>query len=144
MATWFEFHRKRRSLERRIEDVSRQHSKALQDLESPTYEDQERLNADFGREQELYEEELAVLTSSYLVSRAHRMFIPVPEYKQEGDAWEQARSTGRYYLRPEPLSALRSAIRKERKERHEIWLVWLAAITGLVGALTGLAAILSQ
>lgn len=144
MRAWLEFHRKRRSLERSIENLSRLHGEALKKLKSPTHEDKERLRFEFRAEQQLYEDELAVLTSSYLTSVARRLFIPVPDFKIEGGVWEEASTTGRYYLNTETLSALRSAIRKEQKEKHELWLLWLAALTGLVGAITGLAAVLGQ
>ena len=144
MRAWLEFHRKRRSLERSIENISRLHGEALKKLQSPTHEDREKLHFEFRSEQQLVEDELAVLTTSYLTSVARRMFIPVPEFKTEGGAWEEASTTGRYHLNAEALSALRSAVRKEQKEKHEIWLLWLAALTGLVGAITGLAAVLRQ
>ena len=144
MRAWLEFHWKRRSLERGVENVSRLHSDALKKLKSPTYEQKHDLHFEFRSEQQLYEDELAVLTSNYLTSVARRMFIPVPEFRTEGGAWEEASTTGRFHLNAEALSALRSAIRKEQKEKHELWLLWLAALTGLVGALTGLAAVLLQ
>jgi hypothetical protein len=144
MRVWLEFHRKRLALERSIEKISRLHGEALKKLKFPTYEDKQRLHSQFRSEQQLYEDELVVLTTYYLMSIARRMFIPVPEFKTEGGAWEEASTSGRYHLNAEALSALRLAIRKEQKEKHELWLIWLAAITGLVGAITGLAAVLGH
>lgn len=144
MHAWLQFHRKRRSLERIIEDISRQHGEALSKLKSPSYEERQALHSEYHTERQLYEDELAVLTSSYLTSVARRLFIPVPEFQMEGGAWEEASTSGKYHLKAEALSALRSAIRKEQKEKHEIWMLWLAALTGLVGAVTGLMAILLQ
>lgn len=142
MLSWLAFHRKRRSLERSIENITRLHIEALKKLGSPTHEDKERLYFEFRSEQQLYEDELALLISSYLTSVARRMFLPVPEFKENGGEWEEAPSTGRYHLTSAALSTLRSAIRREQKEKHELWLLWLAALTGFVGAITGLVAVL--
>lgn len=141
MIAWLRFQMRSRALERTIDKISRLHNKAVQELQSPTCEDKQRLYAQFHSEQLIYEEELAVLTSSYMISLARRMFLPVPDFKPEGGAWEEASTSGRYYLNAQALSTLRSSIRKERKERHEICLLWLAALTGLVGAVTGLVAV---
>lgn len=109
MRGWLAFQWKRRSLERSIEKISRLHSEELKKLKSPTHEQLESLHSEFRTEQEIYEDELTVLTSSYLTSVARRMFVPVPEFNVEGGAWVQASTTGKYHLNAEALSALRSA-----------------------------------
>lgn len=141
MLTWLNFHKRKRELQRELDRLSAAHAKDLQALESPTYEDKEQLHFEYRMEEELVEDELMVLVSSYWISVAHRLLIPIPKYETEGDTWERARSTGRYYLTRPALAELRTAIRKEQKERHEVWLLWLAALTGLIGALTGLVAV---
>ena len=85
------------------------------------------------------------LTSNYYVRLAHRMLIPVPEFKTEGGHWmESEEHPGRYHLTPQTLHELRAAIRSEKKARREEWTVWLVLITGILGALSGLVAIIKN
>ena len=85
--------------------------------------------------------EIADLQSSYLVLEAERLLLPLPEFNQEGGAWEQSRP-GRYRLNDYGRTMMLGAIRKERKERREQWHPWLTSLTGLVGALIGLLALI--
>lgn len=141
MRKWLAFHWKRRGLQRALDRHDAEYSKALSALDSPTHKKKEELFHEFRMEENLIEDELMHLVSSYWTFVANKHLIPVPEFKTEGGAWEEARTTGRYHLSRQALSDLRAAICKEKKERHELWLLWLAGLTGVIGALTGLAAI---
>ena len=142
MRKWLAFHRRRRELQGDLDRLNAEHSKAIRALKSPTYEEKAELFAEFRSEADFIEDELMLLVSSYWMSVANRLLIPIPEFQEDGGAWEESRTSGRYYLTKQALSELRTAIRREQKNRQEVWLPWLAALTGLVGALTGLAAVI--
>lgn len=103
------------------------------------------------KEQEHYElmvlsDEISELQTRYLIRRAQRFFVPLPEYQEDGSDWEDSNIVGRI-LSVKGLSKLRSSIRAEQKERWEAWYRWiplLASVTGVLGTGIGLLAALQK
>lgn len=91
-----------------------------------------------------WNEEIAWLVTSYLLSKANKRFLPYPSYREGEDPWERGHFTGKRYLTEKGISELRSRIRKEDRERFDLFLKIAAGLTGVIGALTGLIAIMKS
>lgn len=86
------------------------------------------------------------VVTKYLVSKAHRLIIPVPDYNDDLK-WEEGHRSGGKYLTSLGVKELRSDIRKERVERFQslqAFLFWIPMLIGLIGAIAGLVAILHK
>jgi hypothetical protein len=90
----------------------------------------------------IIDDNITQLTSEYLVSRAERYQLLVPQIDRKDGKWESSSVTGRYRLTQAAILELRSAIRAEEKERSELTRSWLASIAPIIGALTGLVGVL--
>jgi hypothetical protein len=93
-------------------------------------------------ELDLIDDEIAQLQYTFLVRRAEKLLIPIPEFNTDSAAWRESHVTGQWRLTDDALHSLRMAIRKEQTERREHWQSWLTLIIGLIGALIGLASVL--
>jgi len=82
------------------------------------------------------------LQSTYLVSKAEKMFLPIPDFNRDSEKWERSDISGRYHLTRAAMRELVSAIRTERKESSEVARAWLTGLTGLFGVLIGLLAVI--
>jgi len=95
-------------------------------------------------EESMVNEEIALLITDFLVSKADKHFIATPSRKEEG-MWEQCdKISERFVLTKAGISAVRSSIRTEAKERRDLILPVIAALTGVIGTLTGLIAVLKK
>ena len=144
---WAKFQGQRHRIQRWIDKLSRNEKKAEKEARSrgATATEIYNLGNEYFSEYKLAEEEMSQLTSNYYVALAHRLLIPIPEFKTEDGAWVESQiRPGHYYLSPDVLHELRSSVRREVKERRDVFIVWLAAITGLVGALTRLVAMIKH
>lgn len=93
-------------------------------------------------EDRMIDEEIAILTTDYLLGKAKRHFVPIPSRDKNG-IWEKCKTiSNRYVLTNRGISQLRSSLRKNRKEQIEIIIMILAALTGIIGAVTGLVAVI--
>jgi hypothetical protein len=91
--------------------------------------------------------------SRELRDRANRLYLPTPEFSDE-TKWlnrDPEMMENWYILRPEALTELRTAIRKEERERREVWEsrikiagVLITGLTGLIGTAIGLVAVLKK
>ncbi len=97
-----------------------------------------------GWENDFQEEEVRKLHTSYLLSTAADMFLPVPHGE---DDWADCGQTGGRCLTIQAASALHREIRKERADRYQQFLQFLPFVTaliGIIGALTGLSAVMRK
>lgn len=95
-------------------------------------------------EEGMVDEEIALLITDFLVSKADKHFIATPSRKEEG-MWEQCdKISERFVLTKAGISAVRSSIRTEAKERRDLILPVIAALTGVIGTITGLIAVLKK
>lgn len=93
-------------------------------------------------EDSMLDEEIALLTTDYLIRKARRCFVPIPSHESDG-MWEQCnKMSNRYVLTDAGISELRSSLRKERKEQVELVVMVIATLTGVIGAVTGLVAVI--
>jgi len=76
------------------------------------------------------DEEIDIDNSDYLIARAHRYFVPLP---QGDEFWDKSDAFGRGYLSREGATQVRTDIRAEKKA---IWDYWQARVT-LALAITG-------
>ena len=97
-----------------------------------------------------YESRLLEIETKWLIRRAQRLLIPVPNRPHKGEErcdenWDVDIMWGVLYLKPEARRSLMKQIRDEIKERRDYWLGWLpliAALTGLLGATASVLALL--
>lgn len=102
------------------------------------------LESDAWFEESMVDEEIALLITDFLVSKADKHFISTPSRKEEG-MWEQCEKISeRYVLTKAGISAVRSTIRAEAKERRDLFLPVIAALTGIIGTITGMIAVLKK
>jgi len=95
-------------------------------------------------EESMIAEEIALLITDFLVSKADKHFISTPSRKEEG-MWEQCdKISERFVLTKAGISAVRTSIRAEAKERRDLILPVIAALTGVIGTVTGLIAVLKK
>lgn len=144
MIQWITFRWKQHQLERWVDSISRAHDKEKREARGrgATTNELHELGHKYYFEHRLAADEVIRLTSAYYVRLAHRMLIPVPEFKTEGGDWIESQETGQYHLSTQALHELRAMIRAEKKARREGWTIWLALLTGAIGALSGLVAII--
>lgn len=91
-------------------------------------------------EESMVDEEIALLVTDYLVSKAGKHFIATPSRKEEV-MWEQCNKISeRFFLTNAGVSALRSTIRAEARERRDLILPIIAVLIGVIGTITGLIA----
>jgi hypothetical protein len=73
------------------------------------------------------------------------LFEPEFKTKDQGGVWCESEIKSRhYYLSPEGLYQLRSAIRQEQRERRDSASAWIGWSIGLIGALTGLVSMIKK
>ena len=95
-------------------------------------------------EEDMVNEEISILVTNYLVSKATKHFIAIPPHAEEG-MWAQCNKISeRYVLTNAGISALRSSLRAEAKERRDFIIPAIAALTGIIGTMTGLIAVLKK
>lgn len=95
-------------------------------------------------EEDMINEDISILVTTYLVSKATKHFISIPPRKDEG-MWEQCNKISeRFVLTNAGISALRSSIRAEAKERRDLLIPLIAALTGIIGIVTGLIAVIKK
>lgn len=89
------------------------------------------------------EEELSWLETRWLLDKARRLHLPVPETPtgEDEDADWIRMDSGRWCLKPEGHSKIRALIRAESKEQREALIAYATLIIGIIGALTGLIAV---
>jgi len=95
-------------------------------------------------EDNMVDEEIALLVTGRLIKKATRRSIPTPPLDTDG-MWEQCSVMSRsYVLTDQGITQLRSSLRKEQKERVELFMMVLAVLTGFIGAVTGLVAVIMK
>jgi hypothetical protein len=126
----------------RVERVYRAKRQALKNSGQPVpsfsseeWDDKNVINA------EIYK-----LETAYLLRRADREKVPIPDNEDE-EAWHEA-VIGGYFLSTVAYANLRAAIRKERNEKWEFRLKVMSFLAtsgiGLIGALIGLVSALKK
>ncbi len=109
--------------------------------EKKSKNDIEALEGQAQFEEIMVDEEIAILASDYLISKAQRSFIQIPLMDLEG-MWKKCEIiSNRRVLTTAGIATVRSALRCETKERAAMWLPILAALTGIIGSATGLISI---
>lgn len=90
--------------------------------------------------------EIYKLETAYLLRRAAREKVPIPDGENE-EAWHEALGGG-YFLSDTAYANLRAAIRKERNEKWEFRFKVMSFVAtsgiGLIGALIGLVSALKK
>jgi hypothetical protein len=83
--------------------------------------------------------------SDYLISKAHRLIIPLPPDDDE-KMWTivDDNSERKYVLTYAGINELRNAIRAELKGKIERWLMLTSGLVGVIGAITGLVAVIKK
>lgn len=95
-------------------------------------------------EESMVDEEISILATDNLISKARRRFVPIPSHETEG-MWDQCDTiSNRYVLTSKGISEVRSSLRKEQKEQIELAVMILAILTGIIGAITGLVAVIMK
>lgn len=111
-------------------------------------DDAQQLDNEEFQEYQLHRDAVDALQTRYLVEKAERLDIPIPEFLHgpsqpgEVDAWKKSSINYQFHLTVKARAELRALIRKEKNERTETAFKWVPAVTGLIGALIGLLAIL--
>lgn len=126
----------------RVEKIYQAKRKALQrsGQPSPSFSPEE------WRDQNAINAEIYKLETAYLLRRAAREKVPIPDSEDE-EAWHEA-ATGGYFLSTGAYANLRAAIRKERSEKWDFRLKIMSFLAssgiGLIGALIGLVSALKK
>jgi len=92
MIDWAKFRWEQYQIERWIDRISREQRDAEEKARAKgaTAQELHDLGHDFFFQRKLADDEMIRLTSNYYVRLAHRMLIPVPEFKTEGGAWMES------------------------------------------------------
>lgn len=78
-------------------------------------------------------EEIRCLQSWFWIGKAdHYSMIEMIINRDENRKWTTGEVTGKTYLTPQALTALRSAVRAEEKERRDEWLPYLSLSLSVV------------
>ena len=95
-------------------------------------------------EDRMYNEEISIIVTQYLLKKARKHFLPIPPI-EETEMWEQCNQIStQFVLTNAGITKMRSLLRTEAKERREAILSYIAALTGLIGTATGLIAVLGK
>jgi len=117
---------------------------ALARSEKKSIEDIQGLEHEAYFEESMIDEEISLLVTRYLTSKARRQFIPIPPINNE-EMWEKCSKISlSYVLTDAGISNVRSLLGKEAKEKRDSIVTFIAAITGLIGTVTGLIAIINK
>jgi len=92
----------------------------------------------------MIQEEIDILITSYLRSKANTLFVSLPEYDDEKMWTECNKISQQKVLTTLGINKIKKTIRQERKERVEIILMVAASLTGIIGAITGLIALIKK
>jgi hypothetical protein len=71
------------------------------------------------------------LHSEYLIRKAARLIVPLPELGDENGVWD--RDKGQLFLSDPGINKVRVALRAERKARVELFLMWVPAVLASLG-----------
>jgi hypothetical protein len=130
---------KLRKLERAKRLTLANYKKRIRQARKVKNEDEiESLQFDEQLDIEEIDDEAHQLQNDRIIQLANRYLIPVPEFQEEGGAWEECERTGEWRLRVGPLAELRAAVRKERRDLLQGKILWASGLTGVIGTLTGL------
>ena len=95
-------------------------------------------------EDRMYNEEISIIVTQYLLKKARKHFLPIPP-REDTEMWEQCNQIStQFVLTNAGITEMRSILRTESKERREAILPYIAALTGLIGAATGLIAVIGK
>lgn len=112
---------------------------------SKSSDDRKRLESDAIREEEEFRDEIGALQHRYLVEKAQRHLIPLPDFDGSKDGvWEESRIDGKWRLTRTALTKLRSAIRAEQKETLESWSRGMAIVIPVLSLVTTIIALLKK
>jgi hypothetical protein len=83
------------------------------------------------------DEEIDLDNSDYLVARAHRYLVPLP---QEDECWSKSQAFGRGYLNRKGAAQVRADIRAEQKAMWDWWQARVTLVLSIFGSVIGLLA----
>ena len=109
-----------------------------------SWEERQKVYATESVDLEMVDEEIRSLVTDYLVSKAQKMFLPVPSLREEDGFWEQGRYYASWYLTNKGVAMVRKSIRAEKDEKFNLAIRLAPAIIGIIGALTGMFAVISR
>ena len=117
---------------------TRAHTRAEDDLKAKGGDSESihMLGSEYAEEYWILEDKHRYVTTRYLVKRANRLQVPVPERTENGEWIESQYHPGRYHLAPDALHKLRSDVRSEFRARLDWWIVGVSLAIGLLGAAT--------
>ena len=93
-------------------------------------------------EYSMAQEEIDMLITDRLTSKARKLILPLPAFENE-EMWKKCHDlSSRFVLTSKGIAELRKNIRSERKDRRDVYIPWIAIAIGLIGALTGLLAVI--
>lgn len=117
---------------------------ALARAEGKKKEDIRSLESSALFEEDMINEEISILVTSYLTSKATKYFIAIPEHNVEG-MWEQCNKiSNQFVLTNTGISTLQSSLRAEARERRDLIIPYISVITGIIGTAIGLVAALKK
>ena len=133
-------------LNRQRETLHKHYAKLIEAAEKAREHDKAReLDGEEYGEAQYIDEEVSLLVTRYLVSRANKRFLPIPEREPNNGFWDTAYTMpNRSLLTNKGITEIRSVIRKDMKERLDLLIPWVPAILGILGAVTGLIAVIKR
>ena len=78
----------------------------------PQYEIEELVHEELF-EIRLIDDEIESLESGYLIERAQKLILPIPEFSDSDGSWKQSEMNRRYRLSKKAMVDLRSAVRRD-------------------------------
>lgn len=104
----------------------------------------EELEHNAWSEEKFTTEEVSILLTKHLTTKASRYSLPVPS-RDEVDMWQQcSHASNQYVLTNAGITGVRSIVRNHEKSKRDTVLVYIAAFTGILGTATGLLSIIKQ
>jgi hypothetical protein len=95
-------------------------------------------------EDDMIDEEIAVIATNNLIRKARRRFVPLPLHDDQG-MWQECEIVNdQYVLTDKGVSHLRSLLRAEHKEQIESFVIVVTCMTGFIGVVTGLIAVIMK
>ena len=96
------------------------------------------LESEYAYYRQELEEKQRLYNQRRLMNKAHKLYIPVPQFTadSEDNIWERG-VMGQFLLTNKSLSELNRAVREELKARRDFALGWVSPFSGIIGTVVG-------